>query len=111
MGVEAFQGSFKAVSRKFQGCFKEVPWVFHGGFKVVSRKFQGCFKEVPWVFHGSFNGVSRVLQECFKGVSRNFCSFFRVIDFDFQILFRVYIFSSVSRFVFLSIFFNFLSCE
>ena len=56
----------KGVSRKFQGCFKEVSRMFHGSLKGVSRKFEGCFKEVSRVFHGSFKGV----QGSFKGVSR-----------------------------------------
>ena len=56
-----FGGSFKAVSRKFQG----VSWKFndcYGNFKGVSkqsrdvlRKFYGCFRKIP-----------RVFQECFK---------------------------------------------
>ena len=37
-----FQGSFKGVLRKFQGCFTEVSRVFQGSFKGVSRKFKGC---------------------------------------------------------------------
>ena len=48
------------VSRKFQGCFKQVSRVFQGSLKGVSRKFQGCFKEVSRVFQGSLKGVSRV---------------------------------------------------
>ena len=45
-----FQGSLKAVSRKFEECFKEV-----------SGKFQGCFKKVPRVFN-------KGIQESLKGV-------------------------------------------
>ena len=41
-----FLGSFKGVSRKFQGCLKEVSRVFQVSFKGVSRKFLGCFNEV-----------------------------------------------------------------
>ena len=50
-------GSFKGVSRKFQGCFKEVSRVFQERFKDVSRKFQRCFREVSWMFYESFKGV------------------------------------------------------
>ena len=63
--VKVFQGSFKGVLRKFQGCFKEISRVFHGSFKVVSRKFQGCLKEVSRGFHGRFKGVVRAFQGCF----------------------------------------------
>ena len=62
------QGSFKGVSRKFQGCFKEVLREFHGSFKGVSRKFQGCLKEVSRVFQGPFKDVSRKFKGCFKKV-------------------------------------------
>ena len=41
-----FQGCFKGVTMKFQGCFEEVLMVFQGSFLGVSRKFEGCFKEV-----------------------------------------------------------------
>ena len=34
------------VSRKFQGCFKEVSRVFQGFFKGVSRKFKDRFRAV-----------------------------------------------------------------
>ena len=49
-----FQGNFRGVSRKFEGCLKEVSRVLQGSFKGISRKFQGCFKEVSRVFHGDF---------------------------------------------------------
>ena len=54
-----FQGCFKEVSRVFQVSFKEVLRMFRESFKGVLRKFQGCFKEVSRVFQGSFKGVSR----------------------------------------------------
>ena len=66
------QGSFKGVSRKFQGCFKKVSSVFQGSFKNVSREFQGCVKEVLRVFQGGFKSVSRKFKEGFKYVSRKF---------------------------------------
>ena len=47
------------VSRKFQGCFKEVSRVFQGSFKDVSSKFQGWFqrvsKEFPCCFSDEFS--------------------------------------------------------
>ena len=60
------------VSRKFQGCLKEVFRVFHRSFKCNSRKFQGCFKEVSRLFQGSFKGFLRKFQGCFKEVSMVF---------------------------------------
>ena len=53
------QESFKGVSKKFLGCFKEVSWTFQENFKSVSQKFQGCLKKVSSVFRGSLKGVSR----------------------------------------------------
>ena len=46
--ISLFQSMLQVifVSRKFQGCFKEVSRVFQESFKGVSRKFQGCFKKV-----------------------------------------------------------------
>ena len=63
-----FQGSFKGVLRKFQGCFKEVSRVLQGSFKGVLRRFQGCSKEISRVFQGSFKEASRTFQKSFKGV-------------------------------------------
>ena len=60
--LKVFQGSLKVVSRKYQGCFKEIS----GG---VSRKLK-CHKVVFLVFQGSFKDVSRKFQGCSKGVSR-----------------------------------------
>ena len=65
------QGSFKGVSRKFQGRFKEV--------SRLSRKFQGCFKDA--VFQGSFKGVSRKFQGCFIEVSKVFQGRFKLSKF------------------------------
>ena len=45
----------------FQGCLKGV-W----SFKDVSGKFKGCFKEVSRVFQESFMGVSTMIDGCFK---------------------------------------------
>ena len=69
-----FQGSFKGVSRKFPGCFKEVSRVFQETFKKVLRELQGCLKEVFRVFHRSLKCVSRKFQGCFKKVSIRFCT-------------------------------------
>jgi len=44
------EGCFIEVSRVFQGCLKEVEWVFGRVLQGVSRMFQGCFKEVLGVF-------------------------------------------------------------
>ena len=46
------QRSFKGVSRRIKGCF-------NGGLSG----FQGCLKEVQWVFEEEF-------QKCFKEVLR-----------------------------------------
>jgi len=45
-----FQGCFNEVLSGFQGCLKEVEWVFGRVLQGVSRMFQGCFKEVLGVF-------------------------------------------------------------
>ena len=58
-----FYGSFKGVSRKYQGCFIKV------SFK---RKFQGCFKGVLWIL--------RMFPECFKEVSRKLSRSFRKVS-------------------------------
>ena len=50
LGVFLVYFSVFGVSRKFQGCFKEVSRVFQGSFKDVSRKFQGCFTEDSRMF-------------------------------------------------------------
>ena len=68
-GYLKFKGSFKDVSRKFQGCVKEVLRVFTENVKDASRKFKGCFKEVSRVVQGIFREISRVFQWSFKGVS------------------------------------------
>ena len=59
MFQECFKGviSFKGVSRKFQGCPKEVLRVFSECFRGVSRRFQGSFKSVLRKFKGKFKGV------------------------------------------------------
>ena len=63
------QGYFKGVSRKFQGCKREVSRVIQGSFKGVSRMFQRCFSEVSRKPQRCFKKVSSK----FKGVSRLFC--------------------------------------
>ena len=50
--------TFKGVSRYL----KEVQRVFQGGFRDVLRKFQGCLKKVSSVFQENF-------IKSFKGVS------------------------------------------
>ena len=55
------QESFKGVSKKFLGCFKEVSWTFQENFKSVSQKFQGCLKKVSSVFFRKFEGYFKEL--------------------------------------------------
>ena len=103
-----FQGSFKGVSRKFQGSFKDalrkfkgVSGKFHGCLMEVLRVFQGTFKEVlsvfyesfeseevSWMFQGCFmifNSVSRVFQRCFKKVPRKFQESFEKVSRKFHV--------------------------
>ena len=67
--------SFNYVLRKFKGClkfkwcFKEVFPVFTESSKGISKKFEGCFKEISSMFQGSFRETLRVFHESFKGVS------------------------------------------
>ena len=56
------------VSRKLQGCFKEVLRVFTGSFEGVSRKFQECFKKFLRAFKKTSKGVSREFSVCFRGI-------------------------------------------
>ena len=39
-----FQESFKGVSKKLQGCFKELSRMFQDSFKGDSRKSKGCLE-------------------------------------------------------------------
>ena len=55
-----FQGNFKGISRKFQGCLKRL------------KEVSSSFKEVSRVLERSLKGVSGNFQGCFKGVSRKF---------------------------------------
>ena len=56
--------------------------MFQGSFKGVSTKFQGCFKNIC----RSFKGVSRVFPECFKEVSRKtFKKTFKVFKKKFHV--------------------------
>ena len=48
--MSVFGFKFKGVTKRFQGCLKEVIWLFMESFKGVSTKFQGCFWEVSRVF-------------------------------------------------------------
>ena len=59
-----FQGSFKDVLSKFQGCLKKVSSVLRKFHQKVPR----CFKKVSNVFYTSFKKVSRGCQGCFKKV-------------------------------------------
>ena len=53
-----FQSCFKWISRKLQGCFKEVFRVFQGSF----RKFPGCFEKVSRVFQLRLKDLSSTLR-------------------------------------------------
>ena len=53
-----FQGSFKDVARKIEGCSK-----------IPLMGIHGSFKEVQIVFQGSVPGVSRVFDPFRYGVS------------------------------------------
>ena len=57
-----FQGSFKDVYRKFQGCFLDVLWLLQGNFKSISRKFQKRLRK----FQGNIKGASRKFHGCFN---------------------------------------------
>ena len=52
--------------------------MFTESFKGVSRKFQGCFKDILTMSQGSNRGISRVLQVRLKRVSRSFKGVSRV---------------------------------
>ena len=41
--------SFKGVSRKFKGFFKDHSRMFQESLKGISRKFKGCFKVISRV--------------------------------------------------------------
>ena len=69
--LRLFQGSFKGVPRKFQGCSK-VARVFHGTSKGVVSAFQGCFKIVSMVFQESCMDFTWKIERCFEGVLRVF---------------------------------------
>ena len=56
-----FTESFKVVSMKFQGRFKEGTRVFQESFKC------GCFKNVSRVFEGRLKGISRQFIRGFQG--------------------------------------------
>ena len=66
--LKGFQG--EEIQKVFQGSLK----VFHGSlrpkgsFKCISRKFQGRFEKVSVVFQGSLNCVSRMIESFFKGL-------------------------------------------
>ena len=61
--LRVFQGRLRSVPRDPKGYLKEE---FQGSFKDVLRKFQGCLKKVSIVFQENFkrsvNGVSRMFQ-------------------------------------------------
>ena len=45
-----FQGSFKGVSRKIEGCSERTSRVIQGRFKGIKKKFKGFFKGISWQF-------------------------------------------------------------
>ena len=63
-----FRETFKGDSEKVHRSLKEVQrvfWEFEGSFKDVLRRFQGCLKKVSRVFQENFT-------KSFKGVSKKF---------------------------------------
>ena len=67
-----FKESFKGVSRKFKGCFKEDKGVFLETFKGDSWVLQGYLKDVSRKFQGGFKYILSVSKESVKWVSRKF---------------------------------------
>ena len=74
-----YQGSFKGVLRKIEGCSESPLRVIQGSFKVfkrrpkgVSSQFQRCFKEDSVVLKKVSNVFQENLIKSFKGVSRIF---------------------------------------
>ena len=65
-----FQGSFREVSGKYQGCLKKVARVYQVRFKGVLSGFKG----VSRVFEKSLKLASGKCQWCFcfMGVTRKF---------------------------------------
>ena len=55
--LRVFTETFKGVSIKFKGCFKEVLGVLTETFKEVSMKFKGCFNILSRVFQGRLPGI------------------------------------------------------
>ena len=85
-----FQGSFRPVSRtfqgcfkKFQGCFKSISAVIHGSFKGVCKQVSSGFNRVLRKLQCSFQGFSKVFQLCFKedSVLRQLSRCFKVVSF------------------------------
>ena len=62
---KVFKVSFKGISRKFKGCFKEFSKACLGSFKVISKNFQCCFKDA---LKEVFVGFSRVFPGNYKEV-------------------------------------------
>ena len=74
-----YQGSFKGVLRKIEGCSESPLRVIKGSFKVskrlsigVSRQFQRCFQEHPRVLKKVSSVFQENLLKSFKSVSRIF---------------------------------------
>ena len=57
-----FKGSLKGVAMNYQGCLKQTSRI--GSFKGVSRKFQGGSRKSE----GCFDGVLSMFQGLFKEV-------------------------------------------
>ena len=71
-----FQGGFKGVSRKIEGCLKGVLKGISRVFERISMGFMGVlglFKEVQLMVQGSLFGF----QGCLKGISRKFQGCFK----------------------------------
>ena len=80
-----FQGGFKEVLEKFPGSFEEVSKNFHGSFKEVLKKFQGCSKVL-------FKGLLRTLEGYSYSSKTDGCfkENFRVFQWTFKEISRVF---------------------
>ena len=64
---------FKGVYKKFNGCLKKVSKLFQGSFKGVPTKIEGCSQIPPRELQVSVSKrSSKVFQVSFKAVSKTF---------------------------------------
>ena len=62
--LRVFHDIFKGISRKCEGCFKDVCWVFQESSKWVSSGFQGYLRR----YKGNSRNVSNAFQVGFKEI-------------------------------------------